>query len=76
MDNKVENSSNMLDYFYSFCEASGDFWGNIHAKILTNSADVIAVGVNGIKKGNEKYFHHVTPALEKTKKIISEKNNQ
>ena len=34
MDNKVENSSNMLDYFYSFCEASGDFWGNIHAKIL------------------------------------------
>ena len=31
-----------LDYFYSACEATGAFFGNLHAKILDSTADYIA----------------------------------
>lgn len=64
-----------LDYFYSACEATGAFFGNLHAKILDSTADYIAIGAKGFKKGQEQYVSYVSQSYEDVKSKVNEKTD-
>ena len=74
MDNEnQQKNSHYLDIFYTACENTGAFFGNLHAKFLNYTADYIAIGAQGFKKGHEQYKKHIEPAFNETKEKINEK---
>ena len=62
-----------LDTFYKACENTGAFFGYISASVLNYTADYIAIGAEGIKKGHSQYKLYVKPAFDDTKKKVSAK---
>ena len=70
---ETEQQSIYLDYFYSACEATGAFLGNLHAKILDSTADYIAIGAKGFKKGKEQYVNYISDSVEDVKTKLKSK---
>ena len=62
-----------LDTFYKACENTGAFFGYVSASILNYTADYIAIGAEGIKKGSKQYKKYVKPAFEETKNKVNKK---
>jgi len=62
-----------LDTFYKACENTGAFFGYITANVLNYTADYIAIGAEGIKKGGKQYKKYVKPAFEETKHKVNQK---
>jgi hypothetical protein len=62
-----------LDTFYKACENTGAFLGYVSANVLNYTADYIAIGAEGIKKGGKQYKKYVKPAFEETKNKVNQK---
>ena len=62
-----------LDTFYKVCENTGAFFGYVSASFLNYTADYIAIGAEGLKKGHIQYKMYIKPAYEETKNKVNEK---
>ena len=75
--NNIENSNTdkgYLDFFFTACEYSGEFWGKVSASLINNTAYYTQIGIEGFRKSHNKYMDNVKPAFsnstEKIKKTF------
>jgi hypothetical protein len=78
MDSSAQSGqkSELLDYFYTGCEATGAFFGSLHAKILDVTADYIAIGAKGFKKGQEQYMNNISDSYNSVKEKVVNSNEK
>jgi len=72
-DENIENdlqNNGYLDMFFTACEYSGEFWGKLSASVINNTTYYTQIGLEGLKKSNNKYMDKVTPAFNDSKEKI------
>lgn len=67
----MSESNPIVEKFYDLSEKSGELWGKLIAGILNTTTSVTAVGIEAIKKGNNKFIENVKPAYDNTKESIN-----